>query len=251
MDGCGKSSRPGRRRTGRRGSIAGRLLAVAAVVVAAVILLLPVTRGGAREAARRSQCANNLKLIGRAIDAYSREHGSLPPPFSVDAEGHPLHSWRVLLLPHLDEGAAAGAIDLEKPWDDPANAAAAVATAEPYRCPSLRAPAGKTTYHLVVSPEGLVRPDRSATREEATSADRNTILVIESPEGRAMPWMGGEDDGVEVLMGSDEGCHAGGVMALFADGSVHFLHVGSLPLDVRLSLITPEADTPPGSFDLP
>ena len=249
MDGCGKPSRPGRRRTGRRGSIAGRLLAVAAVVIAAVILLLPVSRG-ARGAARRSQCAQNLKSIGRAIDAYSREYGALPPPFSVDAEGHPLHSWRVLLLPYLDERAAGG-IDLEKPWDDPANAAAAVATAEPYGCPALQAPAGKTTYHLVVSPEGLVRPDRSATREEAASAARNTILVIESPEGRAMPWMGGGDDGVEVLMGSDEGCHAGGVMALFADGSVHFLHIDSLPLDVRRSLITPEADTPPGSFDLP
>lgn len=250
MNGCGESSRPGRRRTGRRGSIVGRLLAVAAVVVAAVILLLPVSRGGAREAARRSQCASNLKTIGRAIDAYSREHGSLPPPFSVDADGHPLHSWRVLLLPYLDEGAA-GAIDVEKRWDDPANATAGLATAEPYRCPSLRAPAGTTTYHLVVSPEGLVRPDRSAPREEAASADRNTILVIESPEGRAVPWMGGGDDGVEVLMGSDEGCHAGGVMALFADGSVHFLRIGSLPLDVRRSLITPEADTPPGSFDLP
>ena len=129
--------------------------------------------------------------------------------------------------------------------------AAAVATVEPYGCPALQAPAGKTTYHLVVSPEGLVRPDRSATREEAASADRNTIFVIESPEGRAMPWMDGGDDGVEVLMGSDEGCHAGGVMALFADGSVHFLHIDSLPLDVRRSLITPEADTPPGSFDLP
>ena len=249
MDARGKSSRPGRRRTGRRGSVTGRLLAVAAVLVAAVILLLPVSRGGVREAAQRSQCAHNLKSIGRAIDAYSREHGALPPPFSVDAEGHPLHSWRVLLLPYLDEGAA-GAIDVEQRWDDPA-AAAAVATAAPYRCPSLQAPAGKTTYHLVVSPEGLVRSDRSATREEAASADRNTILVIEVPEGRAVPWMGGGDDGVEVLMGSDEGCHAGGVMALFADGSVHFLHIGSLPLDVRRSLITPEADTPLGSFDLP
>jgi prepilin-type processing-associated H-X9-DG protein len=248
MDGCGKPSRPGRRRTGRRGSIAGRLLAVAAVVIAAVILLLPVSRG-ARGATRRSQCAQNLKSIGRAIDAYSREYGALPPPFSVDAEGHPLHSWRVLLLPYLDERAAGG-IDLEKPWDDPADAAA-VATAATYRCPALRAPAGTTTYHLVVSPRGLVRPDRSATREEAASADRNTILVIEAPEGRAMPWMGAGDDGAEVLMGSDEGCHPGGVMALFADGSVHFLRIGSLPLDVRRSLITPEADTPPGSFDLP
>jgi hypothetical protein len=139
---------------------------VAAVVIAAVILLLPVSRGGARGAARRAQCAHNLKSIGRAIDAYSREYGALPPPFSVDAERHPLHSWRVLLLPYLDERAAGG-IDLEKPWDDPANAAAAVATAEPYGCPALQAPAGKTTYHLVVSPEGLVRPDRSATLEEA------------------------------------------------------------------------------------
>jgi prepilin-type processing-associated H-X9-DG protein len=250
MDARGKPSRSGRGWEVRSGSVTGRLLAVAAVLVAAVILLLPVSRG-AREAARRSQCANNLKSIGRAIDAYSREHGSLPPPFSVDADGHPLHSWRVLLLPYLDDGAAAGAIDVEKRWDDPANATAGLATAEPYRCPSLRAPAGTTTYHLVVSPEGLVHSDRSATREEAASADRNTILVIESPEGRAMPWMGGGDDGVEVLMGSDEGCHAGGVMALFADGSVHFLHIGSLPLDVRRSLITPEADTPPGSFDLP
>jgi len=251
MDARGKPSRSGRGWEVRSGSITGRLLAVAAVLVAAVILLLPVSRGGAREAARRSQCASNLKTIGRAIDAYSREHGSLPPPFSVDADGHPLHSWRVLLLPYLDDVAAAGAIDVEKRWDDPANATAGLATAEPYRCPSLRAPAGTTTYHLVVSPEGLVHPDRSATREEAASADRNTILVIEVPEGRAVPWMGGGDAGLEVLMGSDEGCHAGGVMALFADGSIDFLPIGSLPLDVRRSLITPEADTPPGLFDLP
>ena len=195
--------------------------------------------------------ARGERRDGLSAPTISKQSAGRSTPFSVDAEGHPLHSWRVLILPYLDDGAAAGAIDVEKRWDDPANAAAAVATAAPYRCPSLQAPAGKTTYHLVVSPEGLVRPDRSAPREEAASADRNTILVIEVPEGRAVPWMGGGDAGLEVLMGSDEGCHPGGVMALFADGSVHFLRIGSLPLDVRRSLITPEADTPPGSFDLP
>ena len=56
-----------------------------------------------------------------------------------------------------------------------------------------------------------------------------------------MPWMGGGDDGVEVLMGSDEGCHAGGVMALFADGSVHFLHIDSLPLDTSDQTPIPRA----------
>src|SRR5688500_2239128 len=69
------------------------LLAVVVIPGAFVLFcVLPNVRF-ASQAARRSQCANNLKQIALALHLYQDEHGSLPPAYTVDAEGKPLHSW--------------------------------------------------------------------------------------------------------------------------------------------------------------
>ena len=69
-------------------------LMCAGVLVA--ILLRAVHK--AREAAILNQCRNNLKQFGLAMLYYEWVHGSLPPAFTVDENGKPLHSWRTLLL---------------------------------------------------------------------------------------------------------------------------------------------------------
>ncbi|MDO5309849.1 MAG: DUF1559 domain-containing protein [Planctomycetia bacterium] len=64
-----------------------------------------------------------LAIITEALLAYQGEHGTLPPAFSVDADGKPLHSWRVLILPYLGEQERAlyDQIHLDEPWDSEYN----------------------------------------------------------------------------------------------------------------------------------
>ena len=88
-------------RNGRYGFTLVELLVVIAIIGILVALLLPAIQA-AREAARRSQCANNLKQIGIACLNYESSRKTLPPGAFL-AEGS---SWSAFILPYLEEGAA-------------------------------------------------------------------------------------------------------------------------------------------------
>lgn len=78
-------------------------LVVAIVFILLAIVLLAWVRKIAFEMANSRACINNLKQLGFALDAYHAEHGSFPPAYVADADGVPLYSWRVLLLPYLED----------------------------------------------------------------------------------------------------------------------------------------------------
>src|SRR5262249_38134338 len=75
----------------------------------------------ARDAARRIQCGNNLKQIGLALLNYESTYGTFPPAYIADESGKPMHSWRVLILPQLGEGALYEQYRFDEPWDGPSN----------------------------------------------------------------------------------------------------------------------------------
>ncbi len=81
-----------------------------------VALLLPAVQQ-ARNAARRMQFMNNMKQLGLATLNYESKHRTYPPLFSVDEDGKPLHSWRVLILPYLGQQELYDQIRLDEPWD--------------------------------------------------------------------------------------------------------------------------------------
>src|SRR5690606_31743937 len=120
----------------------------------------------ARGPARGAQCLNNLKNIGLAVLNYEAAYGALPPAYTVDAEGQPLHSWRTLLLPYLDQASLYERIDLSKPWDDPANAVAFETIIEVYQCPNLNPESNLTTYAAMVGPDACFLPTESRRLDE-------------------------------------------------------------------------------------
>jgi prepilin-type N-terminal cleavage/methylation domain-containing protein/prepilin-type processing-associated H-X9-DG protein len=83
------------------------LLVVIAIIGILVALLLPAIQA-AREAARRSQCQNNLKQIGLSTLNYETSHKSLPPGCFL-GEGS---AWSAFILPYLEEGAAFSALTI-------------------------------------------------------------------------------------------------------------------------------------------
>jgi prepilin-type N-terminal cleavage/methylation domain-containing protein/prepilin-type processing-associated H-X9-DG protein len=116
------------------------LLVVIAIIAVLVALLLPAVQQ-AREAARRSQCKNNLKQLGLGLHNYHEVAGHFPVAVIWGtAVGNPVTSWRpnhhtwiTMLLPYLDQSPLYNTINFQLPaWNQPF-----LATQIPVlRCPS-------------------------------------------------------------------------------------------------------------------
>ncbi len=85
------------------------LLVVIAIIGVLVALLLPAIQA-AREAARRTQCTNNLKQIGIALQNYHDTYGILPPSY-VNNGSEIMWGWGLLILPFMEEEALFDRID--------------------------------------------------------------------------------------------------------------------------------------------
>ncbi len=130
---------PCRKRFAKQGFTLIELLVVIAIIAILIALLLPAVQQ-AREAARRSQCKNNLKQIGLALHNYLSTHTVFPPSFVVDAHtaGGDTDGgqWSVQarILPFIDQGNAYNNIDFEDTYQE--GSAIATMRVPIYLCPS-------------------------------------------------------------------------------------------------------------------
>src|SRR6266436_5022135 len=116
------------------------LLVVIAIIGVLVALLLPAVQQ-AREAARRTQCKNNLKQIGLALQNYHGDFLRFPPGYvsNFDASGNdtgPGWGWGAMILPQLEQQNLQNSIDFKQPIEAAANAAPRIAPLPAYLCPS-------------------------------------------------------------------------------------------------------------------
>ncbi len=100
-----------------------------------ICLLLPGI-SFAREAARRAQCTNNIKQLAFALHNYHDAYGQFPPAFVPDQDGRPIHSWRVLILPFIEQQGLYQQYEFAEPWDGPNNRRLLSQIPSLYRCPS-------------------------------------------------------------------------------------------------------------------
>jgi prepilin-type N-terminal cleavage/methylation domain-containing protein len=111
------------------------LLVVIAIIGVLVALLLPAVQA-AREAARRTQCANHLKQIGLALQNYESTFKILPYGNNYPGSLPIAPSWSTMILPFIERQAHYELFDFNSPLNDPQNAQAVTTHVPIYVCPS-------------------------------------------------------------------------------------------------------------------
>jgi len=181
-------------------------------------LLLPAVQA-AREAASRNVSQNNLKQIGLAILNYESAYKRMPARAIFDKEGKPLLSWRVQMLPFLEEVQLYKQFHLDEPWDSEHNKALIDKMPAVYKHPHFNEP-GKTLYQAVVGKGCAFEGKEGVKLSSFTDGTSRTIMVVETAPDKAVVWTKPDDwemDANNPLKGLG-GLFAGGIFnALFAD----------------------------------
>jgi prepilin-type processing-associated H-X9-DG protein len=201
-----------------------------ALIVGCLAATVLGCEAGPRSPPLRSQCQNNIRQLVLALLNYEAENGHLPPPFTTDANGKPMHSWRVLILPYIEGQQVFDQIDFTKPWNHPDNLRLADKMPAVFSCPSaVSSVPPYTTAYVAVTGGETVWGD-SITFGSIRDGASQTVLLIES-EARRTHWMAPADvllDEIVPMSPTGEsmflrGFHKGRGNAAFCDGSVRAL----------------------------
>jgi hypothetical protein len=148
-------------------------------------VLLPCTQK-VRDGELWVRSAVSLRAIAGALRAYHEANGRLPPAAVTGEGGRPLYSWRVLLLPYLEQEDLYRRFRLDEPWDGPNNRALLDRTPRYYE-PALGGfdPPGMTRYQVFVGPGTAFERD-GLTWDDFPAGPGGTILAAEG--GEPVPW---------------------------------------------------------------
>jgi hypothetical protein len=255
-----------------RGRLGGRGAAITGIVLGAVgtVLIGPVLFASliysvqqVRGAAERLQSANNLKQQSLALMNYADTNGRLPPAVVYGRNGEPLYSWRVLLLPYLEEHNLYRRFHLDEPFDSPNNKPLLALMPKVFQEPGEQMPQQGMTHYQVfdgpgaafdssarplmplkpagVFPDGLQMSARQFRITDFTDGLQNTFLIVETPD--PVPWSSPQDlpFGPNVPLPKLARPSRNGFNAAYADASVRLVPSSISERTLR-ALITPNGE---------
>ena len=163
---------------------------------------------------------NNLKQISLGMLNYADSKGTLPAP----GGGNSQLSWRVQILPFIEQQALYERFHLNEPWDSEHNRALLAQMPDVYKSPNENLPPGQTGYLAVTGPgTAFDDPNQGHPFRDVSDGTANTILVVEADRG--VEWTRPEDwpfDPALPVQGLGK-LRPRGFLAAFADGSVRFI----------------------------
>jgi hypothetical protein len=203
-------------------------------------------------ASGRAQSSNNLKQIGLALHNYHSIHNVFPAAAIVDKKGKPLLSWRVAILPYIEQDNLYKQFKLDEPWDSGHNLKLSKTVVKVYSLPYGPPEKGKenhTHYRAFVGNSAafdMIQGLRLAQFSDGTS---NTLLVVEAAE--SVPWTKPEEiefDPQKPMLKHLRFNEKNPCMTLFADGSVRALS-NTLKEDILRLLIQRDDGQPIPDLD--
>ena len=145
-----------------------------------------------RDAADRMTSQNNLKQIGLALHTYHDAMGAFPPAVVRDKNGKALYSWRVLILPYLEQDVIYKNWKKDEPWDSPHNKPLSDVVLKVYTLPgNPDGVSNRTPYRVFIGKgtgfeELKGQPSKGIRISDITDGTSNTIAVVEATE--TVPW---------------------------------------------------------------
>ena len=195
-----------------------------------------------------SAALNNLKQIGIAMHAHHDAMGFCPGDVVKMGDKSLAWSWRVQILPFIEQGQLYAKLNMMKSWDDPANLRILQAAEMPkvFEIPGRPAPKGHTYFRILTLPRNakgtdrpwLVEGERGPQMAQITDGTSNTFMVVEA--GEAVPWYKPDllayDGKLPLPQLGDK--KADRFFALLGDGSVKLLKPSKLGEKTLRVLIT-------------
>ena len=199
------------------GSSPQQQLVTVAVVGFLVALILPAVQA-AREAARQNQAMINLKQLLLALHMYHDSKKSFPPNAIYSADGKPLLSWRVAILPFMGEQQLYSQFHLDEPWDSDHNKALC-ADACDIDEPSYILEPGKTPYLAVVGDKcAFDGSDKGLRFQDFTDGTSKTVILVDANPDRAVEWT--STGRPQIRCRSSHGWTCGDAASRYLDGRI-------------------------------
>src|SRR5262245_35909985 len=124
-----------------------------------------------------------------AVASYESSNGYFPPAYLRGPDGKPWHSWRILLLPFIEQDPLFKLYRFDEPWNGPYNAQLADRMPQQYAYHKKRNSGLIETNYLAVVGSATMWPGATARkRDEIKDGASTTILIVEN-HGLGIHWM--------------------------------------------------------------
>lgn len=216
-------------------------------VIGFLWVVLPLI-GFDAETARHQLIQAKIARIATAMRQYHDDYGRLPPPVVYDDQGQPMHSWRALLLPYLDEQRLFQDYKFDEAWDSSHNSRLHSMPFDPFQLPgsNLTTSINHTGFMVIVGTDTLFPDNNLGTPLSAATDGLGSTLLVAEVDQSGVHWLQPTDLDRAAMSftmnsgfpGSEIGDPAGlGGWVVMADGKPQFLENG-ISADKLQSLVT-------------